>query len=88
MSNLRYDVEIAELQAKRIRAAKDYTNGIDSVDNKIDKNRASVNYNFANNIKNLKALQIILEKSGCPYSTVKSVKDTIKYLEEKEKELK
>lgn len=45
-------------------------------------------YDLRHNIKILKCLQMILEKSGYPYSTVKSVQDTIKYLEEKEKESK
>lgn len=45
-------------------------------------------YDFSHNIKNLKCLQMILEKSGYPRSTVKTVQDTIKYLEEKEKESK
>ena len=88
MSDLRYDVEIAELQAKRIRAAKGYPNNMGSVDNKIGKNHEPVNYDFNHNIKNLKCLQMILEKSGYPYSTIKTVQDTIKYLEEKEKESK
>ena len=45
-------------------------------------------YDLKHNIKILKCLQMILEKSGYPYATVKSVQDTIKYLEEKEKESK
>lgn len=73
MSNLRYDVEIAKLQAERLRT---------------DKKHSSTDYDFSHNIKNLKCLQMILEKSGYPYSTVKTVQDTIKYLEEKEKESK
>lgn len=43
-------------------------------------------YDLKHNIKALKCLLMILEKSGYPYSTVKSVQDTIKYLEEMEKE--
>ena len=73
MSDLRYDVEIAKLQAERLRTAKGHS---------------STDYDFNHHIKNLKCLQMILEKSGYPYSTVKSVQDTIKYLEEKEKESK
>ena len=45
-------------------------------------------YDLGHNTKALKCLLMILEKSGYPYSTVKSVQDTIKYLEEKEKESK
>ncbi len=88
MSDLRYDVEFAELQAKRIREIKGCHDVMGSVDNKTSKNRASVNYDFNHNIKNLKCLQMILEKGGYPYSTVKTVQDTIKYLEEREKESK
>lgn len=65
------------IDPERIRLAKE-----------IQKMYKPVDFNFSHNIKNLKRLQMILEKSGYPYSTVKSVQDTIKYLEEKEKESK
>ena len=54
----------------------------------IQKMHKSVDFDFEHNIKALKCLLMILEKSGYPYSTVKSVQDTIKYLEEREKESK
>lgn len=54
----------------------------------IQRMHKTVDFDFSHNIKNLKCLQMILEKNGYPYSTVKTVQDTIKYLEEKEKESK
>lgn len=70
------------------RAANGCPYGMDLANNQIESRRTEIDFDFSHNIKNLKCLQLILEKSGYPYSTVKTVQDTIKYLEEKEKESK
>lgn len=70
------------------RAANGCPYGMDLTNSQIESRRADMDYDFSHNIKNLKCLQLILEKSGYQYSTVKTVQDTIKYLEEKEKESK
>ena len=70
------------------RAANGCPYGMDLANNPIENRCTAIEYDFSHNIKNLKCLQMILEKSGYPYSTVKTVQDTIKYLEEKEKESK